>query len=204
MSLPCAGGCTSYSQSPKAADGRDLIRNKKGAPHLEFEMWVVGYRRLPYLGSPAMRELFEESLEKMRVKYDFCINAYVIMPEHVHLLVSEPKRAILAKAIQALKISVSVQQREQPFWQARYYDFNVYTTHKFREKVRYVHRNPVIRGLVEQPEHWAWSSFLHYSKGVPGTVEVEPAWVARARDIASANAHISESRCGAPTAAATL
>ena len=54
------------------------------------------YRRLPYLGIPAMRELFEESLEKMRIKYDFYINAYVVMPEHVHLLISEPKRVILA------------------------------------------------------------------------------------------------------------
>jgi putative transposase len=71
------------------------------------------YRRLPYLGTPAMRELFEESLEKMRMKYDFYINAYGVMPEHVHLLISEPKRAILAKALQALKISVSVQQKER-------------------------------------------------------------------------------------------
>ena len=54
------------------------------------------YRRLPYLGTPAMRELFEESLEKMSMKYDFCINAYVVMSEHVHLLISEPKWATLA------------------------------------------------------------------------------------------------------------
>jgi hypothetical protein len=38
------------------------------------------YRRLPYLGTPALRELFEESLEKMRIKYDFYLNAYVVMP----------------------------------------------------------------------------------------------------------------------------
>ena len=72
------------------------------------------YRRLPYLGTPAMRELFEDSLEKMRLKHDFHINAYVVMPEHVHLLISEPKPTILAKAIQALKISVSVQQEKRP------------------------------------------------------------------------------------------
>jgi putative transposase len=54
------------------------------------------YRRLPYLGTPAVRELFEESLEKMRIKYDFYINAYVVMPEHVHLLISELKRVSLA------------------------------------------------------------------------------------------------------------
>ena len=42
------------------------------------------------------------------------------MPDHVHLLLSEPKKALLSKAIQALKLSVSVQSRQRPFWQARY------------------------------------------------------------------------------------
>ena len=62
----------------------------------------------------------------MRVRYDFVVAGYVVMPEHVHLLVSEPKRAALSKALQALKLSVSVQSKQRPFWQARYYDFNVY------------------------------------------------------------------------------
>jgi putative transposase len=60
----------------------------------------------------------------MRVRYDFFVSGYVVMPEHVHLLVSEPREVILAKAIQALKLSVAVQRQERPFWQARYYDFN--------------------------------------------------------------------------------
>src|ERR1035437_1060470 len=74
------------------------------------------------------------------------------MPDHVHLLVSEPKKAILSKAIQALKLFVSVQSRERPFWQPRYYDFNVHNEEKSVEKLRYMHRNPVVRGLVEKPE----------------------------------------------------
>ena len=156
------------------------------------------YRRLPYLGSPKVRELFERSLEEMRTRYDFYINAYVVMPEHVHLLVSEPKGAILAKAIQALKLSVSVQQEKTPFWQARYYDFNVYTQRKFQQKMKYIHRNPVTRGLVARPEDWAWSSFRHYATGMPGTVEIESSWVANARERAAAKAHISEARYGAP------
>jgi len=72
------------------------------------------YRRQPYLDSLFARHLFERSLETIRVRYDFCVFGYVVMPEHVHLLVSEPKRAILAKAIQALKLSVAVQSRERP------------------------------------------------------------------------------------------
>jgi putative transposase len=84
------------------------------------------------------------------------------MPEHVHLLVSEPRKATLAQAIQALKISVAKRRVERPFWQARYYDFNVHSSDKVGEKLRYMHRNPVKRGLVKKPEEWAWTSYRHY------------------------------------------
>jgi len=104
------------------------------------------YHRLPYLGTPTARDLFERSFETMRLRYDFVVCGYVAMPEHVHLLLSEPKRALLSKAIQALKLSVSVQRGERPFWQARYYDFNVHNEEKRVEKLRYMHRNPVMRG----------------------------------------------------------
>jgi putative transposase len=60
-------------------------------------------------------------------RYNFLVHGYVVMPEHVHLLVSEPKETILAKGIQALELSVSVKQGRTRFWQKRYYDFNVYT-----------------------------------------------------------------------------
>jgi len=53
---------------------------------------------------------------------------YVVMPEHVHLLVNEPKVVSLDRVIQALKLSVSVREKERPFWQARYYYFNVFST----------------------------------------------------------------------------
>ncbi|MCU1310433.1 MAG: hypothetical protein JWO20_1558 [Candidatus Angelobacter sp.] len=46
-----------------------------------------------------------------------------------------------------------------PFWQARYYDLNVWSERKRIEKLRYMHRNPVKRGLAETPEDWEWSSF---------------------------------------------
>jgi hypothetical protein len=82
----------------------------------------------------------------MRLRYDFVVAGYVIMPEHVHLLVSEPKKAVLSKALQALKLSVSVQSKPRPFWQVRSYDFNVYSPGKRSEKIDYMHRNPVKRG----------------------------------------------------------
>src|SRR5581483_5941462 len=49
------------------------------------------------------------------------------------------------------------------FWQRRYYDFNVRTAKKRIEKLKYMHRNPVKRGLVKAPEDWRWSSYRSYA-----------------------------------------
>jgi putative transposase len=63
----------------------------------------------------------------------------------------------------------------------RYYDFNVHSEEKHVEKLKYMHRNPVTRGLVTHPEDWKWSSFRHYLTGEIGTVEVESSWTAGRR-----------------------
>lgn len=57
-------------------------------------------------------------------------------------------------------------------WQPRFYDFVVFSEHKRLEELRYIHRNPVKGGLVEEPQHWAWSSFRHYAYDEPGPVLV--------------------------------
>jgi len=108
------------------------------------------------------------------------------MPEHVHMLVTEPERAKLSVALQMLKQNVARVLREVEggaFWQARYYDFNVWSEAKRIEKLRYIHRNPVRRGLVASPELWAWSSFRHYLSGAEGIVEIESQWTARKREL---------------------
>ena len=124
------------------------------------------------LESAHAKRLFEGGLGQTRRQYDFFVTGYVVMPEHVHLLVSEPQRNTLATAVQALKQAVSRQLigERKHFWQARYYDFNVRTAKKRIEKLRYLHRNPVKRRLVEKPENWEWSSFCNYASGVEGVV----------------------------------
>lgn len=140
------------------------------------------YQRKPYLSSPAARSLFERTLERMRVRYRFFVIGYVVMPEHVHLLVGEPVDERLSTAIHALKLSVSKLSQQHPFWQSRYYDFNVYSARKHVEKLRYIHRNPVKRGLVQEPMGWKWSSFRHYATGEPGIVEIESFWTRESRE----------------------
>jgi len=114
----------------------------------------------------AARDLFEDALASTCYRYQLDVFGYVVMPEHVHLLVSEPAKDLLAVGLQALKISVSKRAKERPFWQARYYDFNVFTWSKRAEKLDYIHWNPVKRGLVEKPEDWLWSSYRYYQTGV--------------------------------------
>ena len=129
-------------------------------------------QHLPYLESPASRDLFERSLEDTRRKYQFEIYAYVVMPDHVHLLVSEPPIEPLSKAIQALKLSVSKQSPQRPFWQDRYYDFNIITRQAFNDKRKYIHRNPVRAGLVATPEDWPHSSYPTYLTPTQRTVHI--------------------------------
>jgi putative transposase len=107
------------------------------------------------------------------------------MPEHVHLLVSEPHIGSLATALQILKQQTSKKLKkptDPQFWHRRYYDFNIWNSAKTAEKLSYMHRNPVRRGLVIKPEDWPWSSFRHYATGEIGTIEIESEWTARKRE----------------------
>lgn len=134
------------------------------------------YRRQPKLASVAACDTLVSALERVRQAYGLCVYGYVIMPEHVHLLVNEPERSNLAQVLKSLKQGVARRlalRAEEPFWQERYYDFNVWSERKFVEKLRHLHRNPVKRGLVAKLEDWPWSSFRHYATGETGVVEIE-------------------------------
>lgn len=134
------------------------------------------YHRRKFLNHAAARDLFLRVLEEIRRQFALVIIGYVVMPEHVHLLLSEPPHSSLALAIQLLKQNCARELRKRDhipgehFWQKRYYDFNVRTEKKRIEKLKYMHRNPVKRELVERPEDWRWSSFRAYLLGESGPV----------------------------------
>jgi putative transposase len=163
---------------------KGLIRYQQST---EFHFLTFScYRRPPWLADGEGYSVFERELERVRRRYEFMPSGYVLMPEHVHLLVSEPRKAPLSLAIQILKQKSSRKlkaPKEAQFWQRRYYDFNVWSHAKATEKLKYMHRNPVSRGLVETPAHWPWSSFRHYATGEGGTVEIESEWTARKREL---------------------
>ena len=142
------------------------------------------YRREPLLARKDGYAVVEQVLEEVRRWHRFVVVGYVLMPEHVHVLVSEPELDSLAVALKVWKqeSSKKLKGEERQFWQRRYYDFNVRKEKKTVEKLKYMHRNPVVRGLVSRPEEWAWSSYRHYLTGEVGTIEIESHWTAARRE----------------------
>jgi putative transposase len=137
--------------------------------------------------------LFLQLLEQTRQRYGFVVIGYGVMPEHFHVLIGEPEKGTPSTVLQVVKqrfakrVLRAQRKREcraQPtlwrepenlpaqVWQARFYDFNVWSRGKRVEKLRYMHPNPVKRGLVLEAGQWAWSSFRDYAHDEPGRVKL--------------------------------
>jgi putative transposase len=174
------------------------LRRAYGTGFLHFITFSC-YQRRPLLGAPQCRDLFLRTLEETRIRYGIVVVGYVIMPEHVHLLLSEPEQSNHSIVLQVLKQRFSRElleklrnRRPRPegslwntvleqghVWQRRFYDFVVWNRHKRAEKLRYMHENPVRRGLVASPEQWRWSSYQAYADEEPGPVLVNEQQPAR-------------------------
>ena len=145
------------------------------------------HERMALLGTESARNLFVSVLSEMRTQYQFALVGYVVMPEHVHLLIGEPRIGDPSALIQGLKLRVTKRMRRAAvspgrlrfhgealthFWQPRFYDFNVWSAKKRKEKLDYMHNNPVTRKLVEDPKDWVWSSYASYSNRGTASIEV--------------------------------
>ncbi len=151
-------------------------------------------RRLPLLGDARSRDAYVRELEFQRGRLGFDVIAYVVMPEHVHLLVVPADGlggAVLRAVKQGFARTMLERMRDEGhpvlselvgphgkllFWQrGGGHDRNVRDLDEPRAKVLYCHRNPVKRGLVEREMDWAWSSARDYG-GDGGVVEIRKSW----------------------------
>ena len=141
------------------------------------------YHRRRLLDHERAKNIVVERLAAELVKHDATCIGFVIMPDHVHSLVwfSEPNH--LSNFVKHWKQRSSVELKKlyhtvlphyaatidlaDPIWQRKYYPFNIYSGHKMREKLDYMHANPVRAGLVARPSDWAWSSARHYELNEP-------------------------------------
>jgi putative transposase len=158
------------------------LERRYGYRHLHFITFSC-YHRLPLLGSMRARNIFVKLLGEVRVRFGVAVLGYVVMPEHVHLLITEPPNSTPSRFLQVLKQRVSRELGKRTrkrvrgqlplhfesgpvalphLWQPRFHDFNVWSRKKRNEKIHYMHRNPVQRALVQDPKEWPWSSYSFY------------------------------------------
>ena len=159
------------------------------------------YRRRPLLACDGVRSAFLDALAASRAKVPFDLWAYVVMPEHAHLLVWPHEGASVSEILRHVKLPVAKRARVLALrddallrgamaatgpggrpalrvWQrGGGYDRNLWSPNEIREKVDYIHANPVRRGLVAQPGDWPWSSWRAWRDGVDEPVAIDRASV---------------------------
>ena len=151
------------------------------------------YRQLQLFGTPALRGVFVEALRRAWERETFDLIAWVIMPEHVHLMVRPRPGVKWATIAAGLKTSVGKlilnkwkkagariltrlydARGDLHFWQpGGGFDRNVRNDGELEKEIRYIHRNPVVRELVEKPTDWEWSSARFWAARFEGR-EPEP------------------------------
>ena len=139
------------------------------------------YHRHELLTTPQVVSVFLDALDGIRVVYSIQLLGYVVMPDHVHLVLLPPNSIKLGPVIGELKSKSASQiiarelidfpvdcfvfkdgRQRLAFWQPRCYDHNCRTNETAMEKIDYCHNNPVARGLVTEPGAWLWSSYNWY------------------------------------------
>ena len=169
--------------------------------HIYYVTTVV-YNRLPIFVRPSFITPLLDSLNFYRYKQQFRLLGYVIMPDHLHLIVwpyGVPTISIIMRDFKEFTAKRLIRQAEveerrdwlaafrlagdethraqHKVWQDSFWDENIFTAHFLRQKLNYLHRNPVRAGLVENPADYAYSSFQNYEFGRDWLVEVDRGWL---------------------------
>jgi putative transposase len=177
---------------------RKRVRHFNIAGHAH-ELTFSCYQRLPLLSRDRSCLWLVHSMDQARRALDYALLCYVIMPEHVHLIV-QPRKAdyVISQFLKRVKQSVSRKARawllesnshwlekltihhpckkpEFRFWQAGGgYDRNITDPKSLLVMMNYIHNNPVRRGLVDVAAAWRWSSAAWYENRSGGPLEIDP------------------------------
>ena len=157
------------------------------------------FERRQFLKNERSLLWLSESLGRACQVHQYSLWAYVFMPEHVHLLIkpersedhvsdflNSVKKSVTNKAMTYMETSAKPESAWEQFWDVQGngrrvfrfwqrgggYDRNICSVEELREKLEYIHRNPVTRGLCESPDQWRWSSAAYYEGNEAGPVQV--------------------------------
>jgi len=196
LARPCVSHYDTTMQEPHRK--RRRVFNEPGHAHYLTYSCV---HRWPLLANEGSQRWVVEAMERVRGRHHFDLYAYVIMPEHVHLLVRPQREAYdISRFLSDLKRPVSckakrhLQETHQHDWLKRLtvkrgsttvfrfwqpgggFDQNIWETKALQGVIEYIQANPVRRGLVEEPTEWPWSSAQFWAgmEGVPLTMDPLP------------------------------
>jgi putative transposase len=164
----------------------------------DTHFWTIScYRRLQFFHDDGMKRVVITALWRLRQRFGICLLAYVIMPEHLHVLLYPHRRGDdrpvpISRLLECFKQHLGFygKQRLRDVWRERRrlwsaplnrwangdfdkqeimntrgYDRNIFTESELREKVDYIHKNPITRDLVAGAANWPWSSYRYYELG---------------------------------------
>ncbi len=176
---------------------RKRLKRIDAAGHAHALTWSC-WRRRPFLDTDRSRRWALRAINRARGAHPFDVWAYVLMPEHLHLLVCPTEReyqiAAFCHAVKSsvAKTAVAWVKREAPeflpqmldeqpngrrasrFWQrGGGYDRNLTHADAVAAEIAYIHANPVRRGLCERPEDWSWSSAADYAGTGAGPLSLD-------------------------------
>ena len=143
---------------------------------------VVSFRRQEILCDEWIRNALHEGIEKTQQRYPFEIDAWVLLPNHLHCLWTLPEGdADFSKRWAKIKRHVSLvcgkrykrsewlsdsrkKHRESTLWQRRFWEHQIRNQDDFNRHIDYIHYNPAKHGLCEQPIQWPYSTLHRYVK----------------------------------------
>ena len=107
--------------------------------------------------------MFVESLLGYREQGQYALHAFVLMPEHFHVLITPAEGVTLERAAQFIKGGSAHRMREErklafPVWQRGFTDHRIRDSDDYQIHVRYIEENPVKRGIAGSAREFAWSS----------------------------------------------
>ena len=122
------------------------------------------YRRKPLLGTARARDRFVKVLDEIRCQHEFRLVGYVVMLEHVHLLLSEPPKKIRRRFCRCCRFHSRGAQKIRGVFGSGGFTISMSSARgSSKRKLEYMHANPVQRKLVQHPKDWPWSSWAHYA-----------------------------------------
>ena len=172
---------------------------KSHQPNTFHYVTTVCFERVPVFDNDAACKLIN-SLEKTREHCSFKLVGYVVMPDHVHLIINPLNRdiSIVMRRLKSTsarsildwlrasgndcvlnRLELTHPQRKahtHALWQREFSSIDVFTPRFIQQKLNYVHLNPVRAKLCTHPAQWKWSSYLAYLPHTPDAVPIEPDW----------------------------